>query len=207
MSPSPRWWAQSPPIRCPLHRPQHHRMSGLIVTVANGDHLRSPSVCTATPIDIHSESFSIGWFALTLIGYDIVLGVQWLKTLGPITWDFEALTMMFLHQGCPCVWHSISSASVSLAALTTTRDLIMDPLLCDYDDIFTEPSGLPPTRCHDHHNHLVPRTTPIAIRSYRYPQLLEDQIERHCEEILTEGIIYPRDGVVVLFSSAPRQET
>jgi hypothetical protein len=33
-------------------------------------------------------------------GFDVILGVQWLKSLGPIVWDFAALTMAFLRQGC-----------------------------------------------------------------------------------------------------------
>jgi hypothetical protein len=32
---------------------------------------------------------------LTLGGCDIVLGVQWLSTLGPILWDFVKLHMEF----------------------------------------------------------------------------------------------------------------
>ena len=35
------------------------------------------------------------FLVLPLRGCDLVLGVQWLQTLGPITWDFTALTMEF----------------------------------------------------------------------------------------------------------------
>jgi hypothetical protein len=35
------------------------------------------------------------YFTLDLGGFDLVLGVQWLWTLGPIIWDFGALAMSF----------------------------------------------------------------------------------------------------------------
>lgn len=34
---------------------------------------------------------------LTLEGCDVVLGVDWLGTLGPILWDFINLAMKFKH--------------------------------------------------------------------------------------------------------------
>lgn len=58
-----------------------------------------------------------------------------------------------------------------------------------YADIFAEPRGLPPPRRHDHHIRLLPGTPPVAVRPYRYPQLLKDEIERQCEDMLQQGII------------------
>jgi hypothetical protein len=156
--------------------------------VANDARLQSPGVCSATTVDIHSEEFSIDCYTLALVGFDVVLGVQWLKTLGTITWDFKALSMAFQYQGCAILWHGISGAGVSLAALTTTRDL-MDALLLEYSDLFQEPQGLPPSRRHDHRIHLLPGTAPVAVRPYWYPQLLKNEIERQCDVMLSQGII------------------
>lgn len=36
---------------------------------------------------------------IVLGGCDMVLGVQWLATLGPICWDFKALLMEFTIDG------------------------------------------------------------------------------------------------------------
>jgi hypothetical protein len=57
----------------------------LVVKVANGTRLRSLGICSATTDSIHGEDFSIDCYTLPLDGFDVVLGVQWLKTLGPIT--------------------------------------------------------------------------------------------------------------------------
>ena len=65
----------------------------------------------------------------------------------------------------------------------------MDILLQEYDDIFAEPRGLPPPRHQDHQIHLLPGTPPIAVRPYRYPQLLKDEIERQCADMMAQGII------------------
>ena len=35
------------------------------------------------------------FLVLKLRGCDLVLGVQWMRDLGPITWDFSKLTMQF----------------------------------------------------------------------------------------------------------------
>jgi hypothetical protein len=65
----------------------------------------------------------------------------------------------------------------------------MDALLNDYSDLFVVPNGLPPVRRHDHCIHLLSGTAPIAVRAYRYPHLLKDEIERQCAEMLAQGII------------------
>lgn len=36
---------------------------------------------------------------LPICGANVVIGVQWLKTLGPILIDYNALSMKFFHEG------------------------------------------------------------------------------------------------------------
>ena len=64
-------------------------------------------------------------------------------------------------------------------------------LLAEFAVVFDAPKQLPPARRLDHRIHLLPATAPIAVRPYRYPQLLKDEIERQCEEMLRLGIIRP----------------
>lgn len=68
---------------------------GLSVKVANGDRVTSAGVCRDTPVAIGEEAFHINCYILPLDGFDVVLDVQWLKTLGPILWNFDKLTMTF----------------------------------------------------------------------------------------------------------------
>jgi hypothetical protein len=62
-------------------------------------------------------------------------------------------------------------------------------LLDAYTDIFVMPQGLPPPRRHDHRIRLLPGTAPVAVRPYHYPQLLKDELERQCDDMLQQGII------------------
>jgi hypothetical protein len=155
----------------------------LSVKVANGEQVQSYGVCKATSLDVHGEQFSVDCYALPLEGFDVILGVHWLKSLGPIMWDFAALSMAFYRDGHVVCFRGVGSAPLSLHAIHTTRNL-MESLLLDFADIFEEPHDLPPQRRHDHHIHLLPGTAPVVVRPYRYPQLLKDEVERQCADML-----------------------
>lgn len=51
-------------------------------------------------------------YILRLHGSDVILGVQWLKTMGTIIWNFEELTMAFTHQGRQYTLHWIKNPMV-----------------------------------------------------------------------------------------------
>lgn len=59
--------------------------------------------CTTTsrqvPLLIQGHMFVTDLFHLPISGVDIVLGIQWLKQLGPITTNYQALPMSFFHSG------------------------------------------------------------------------------------------------------------
>jgi hypothetical protein len=70
-----------------------------MATVANGERVTCPGVIHRTPIIIEGETFFIDLFVMPLVGYDLVLGTQWMVTLGRVVWDFVDRTVSFLHQG------------------------------------------------------------------------------------------------------------
>lgn len=74
------------------------------------------------------------------------------------------------------------------AALDEAYPLLADHLQ-QHIDIFDEPQGLPPAWPCDHRIHLLPDTAPVAVRSYRYPQLQKDELERQVAVMLAQGII------------------
>ena len=69
--------------------------SSLRVIVANGEKLRSPRVCRGVTLNVQNSQFLVDFYLIELEGYDVVLGAQWLKTLGPIIWNFETMEMGF----------------------------------------------------------------------------------------------------------------
>jgi len=64
-------------------------------------------------------------------------------------------------------------------------------LLQSFQDVFQTPRGLPPTRVQDHVIHLLPNTTSIKVKPYKYPHCQKDEIERLVSAMLKEGIIRP----------------
>jgi hypothetical protein len=118
---------------------------GLSVKVANGERLQSCGAYKATTITIQGESFVVDCYTLPLEGFDVILGIQWLQSLGPITWDFKALSMAFVREGHSVRFIGCGGTPCSLYSVQPT-DNLLDTLLTAYEDIFDEPRGLPPQR-------------------------------------------------------------
>ena len=65
--------------------------------VGNGSILEYNNTSPQVNMDIQGHRFTLDLFHLPLSGVDIVLGVQWLKSLGPVTTDYDSLTMSYIH--------------------------------------------------------------------------------------------------------------
>jgi len=166
--------------------------TGLSVAVANGDRIVSPGRALAQNVRIGGEAFDIDLYALPLGEYDMVLGVQWLGTLGPILWDFAKHTMAFKRSGKHVLWRGIDTTpGFSAAALSGPGDNLMDALLEEFAGLFAEPQGLPPRRHLSHHIRLKRGVGAVAVRPYRYAHTQKDELERQCDEMLRQGVIRP----------------
>lgn len=69
---------------------QVKRRDGLRIVVENGERVRNLGQCKEVPVWFGNHAFLIDLYALNLSGFDVVLGVNWLKTLGPIYGISEA---------------------------------------------------------------------------------------------------------------------
>jgi hypothetical protein len=147
------------------------------VGVANGDRVSSDGVCKQVSVTIGEERFFIDLYVLPLDDYELVLGCRWLKTLGPILWDFERHSMAFWRGAHRVKWRGLDAPTAPQCNAMERLDL-MSLLLAEFSDLFAEPTGLPPQRHLDHRITLLPGTPPIAVRPYRYPHLLKDEIEK-----------------------------
>jgi hypothetical protein len=54
------------------------------VAVVNSECLTSPGYCQALDVIAGGKAFSIDYYGLALGTYEMVLGIQWLESLGPI---------------------------------------------------------------------------------------------------------------------------
>jgi hypothetical protein len=91
------------------------------------------------------------------------------------------------HQG---VIAQLCSLDVQISNPSITQDLqrIIDEHSKVFEDI---PKGLPPTQNHGHKIHLIPRSVPPNIKSYRCPYAQKSEIELTIEKMLEAGIIRP----------------
>ncbi|KAF8392867.1 hypothetical protein HHK36_021106 [Tetracentron sinense] len=186
----------------------------LWVTIANGSKISSTTMCQQLEWLMHGTPFETDFHLLSLGGCDMVLGVQWLTTLGPIIWDFTNLRMEFHSKGKRHVLRGATTGAIKVIevshmqkALTKTKQAVVAQLfvvqamteevitestimslLNNYSDVFSEPAGLPPQRTHDHHIPLKPGSNPANLRPYRYPYIQKNEIERIVKEMLAAGV-------------------
>jgi hypothetical protein len=188
------------------------------VLVANGEKLSSKGKCSAVQVWFQNTRFTIEFYLLNLSGYDAVLGAQWLRTLGPILWDFSKLYMSFQWQGQEVTLKGLASpqdklleASKMLKQLRKQQEgvfvqifsihlgveqscpEIAEPellqLLEDFKEIFAEPCRLPPPRKHDHQIPLIEDSRAVNVRPYRYPHYQKNEIEKIILGLLKTGVI------------------
>jgi hypothetical protein len=185
--------------------------------IVNGGSMKCGGLYENVRLQIGDYHLKSHMFAINMGGCGIVLGADWLRTLGPILMDFKELTMQFdqeVHQykfqgiivGSPAVisshrmekllkkGHSGVIAQLHAIQETDTPPVPQDlqALLSKHQMVFSTPQGLPPSRSfHDHSIPLVPGSLPPNIHLYRHPFSQKNEIEKMVHELLTAGIIHP----------------
>lgn len=164
---------------------------------------------------------------LPLVGCHAVLGAQWLRTLGPITWDFKEMVMQYCLNGKQCRLQAVTPEHVDildtnqfkkevpqsnqgfmlqLISLQSVHaaddaDVNIQKLLEEYSIVFSAPHGLPAACAHDHIIPLLDSSSPVNARPYRYPHYQKNEIEKLIVETLDSSIIQ------TIFLLSPRYHT
>lgn len=94
-------------LNCNIHTPTMKR-----VAVADGGKLSVRGRVEQFQWTFQNATFQQDMMLIPLGNCDVVLGVQWLSILGPITWDFQELEMQFRYLSKRVVLHGIKDASV-----------------------------------------------------------------------------------------------
>jgi hypothetical protein len=119
----------------------------LTATVANGERISCPGILRQAPVVIDGLEFRVDLYVMPLAGNDIVLGTNWMPPLGYIVWNVIVGTMAFKHEGRDVSWRdNAPPPTPRLHAATLVIEPLLDELLDAFEDVFTAPSGLPPTR-------------------------------------------------------------
>ena len=90
---------------------------GASVLVANGDRVACSGLATEVAIRIADETFTVDCYSIPLDGYDMVLGIKFLRTLGPILWDFDDLCLAFTRAGQRVFWRGIGSTRYDVQSM------------------------------------------------------------------------------------------
>jgi len=163
-------------------------------TVASGERIACPGVLRQAPIAIDGEDFCVNLYVMPLAGYDVVLGTQWMVTLGKMVWDFATRTVAFTRHGRSVCWADVSARQESHLTAIMSLVVLLDELLTAFESLFAEPDGLPPQHARDHSIVLKTGALLMAVRPYRYPAAHKDELERQCAAMIEHGIVQHSDS-------------
>lgn len=154
--------------RCRLKSLKNSNLEVLLGTVIS---VQGCGVCREVSIVLPSMSFQADCVVLELGSVDIILGVQWLRTLGVCTVNWEKNEWSFIFNGKQVTLtgdHTLHGPNVSLKTLTTEMQIhkggcaielktvdkkqepeevipqLMAEKLLSYESVFQKPTGLPP---------------------------------------------------------------
>jgi hypothetical protein len=194
-----------------------HVVNNFQIMIANGGSMKCGGCCENVHLQIGDYHLKSHMFAIDMGGCDIVLGVDWIRTLGPILMDFKDLTMQFDQEGHQYKFQGITAGSPEIISSHRMEKLLkkghysviaqlhaiqaietpsapqdLQAILSKHQLVFSTPQGLPPSHgVHDHSIPLVPGSLPPNIHPYRHPFSQKNEIEKMVQELLNAGIICP----------------
>jgi hypothetical protein len=172
--------------------------------IANGGSMKCGGCCENLRLQIGHYHLKSHIVFIEMGGCDSVLGVEWLRTLGPILMDFKELTMQFQQEGQRYHFqgHTVGSSKIisshhmekilkkghyGIISQFHSIHMVETPyvhtnlqaILSKHQTIFPTPQGLPPSRgFHDHSIPLVPGSIPPIVHPYRQPFSQKNEIEQ-----------------------------
>lgn len=163
------------------------------VFIGNGKYLMCCEVCRQVPLIIQEVVLKEDLYVLAMEGANIVLGIQWLETLGSVTTNYKTMSMEFCYKGKQIQFQGDTPSHISNGGLqapngqgrnrilvptpgSTHNDRRSDRTMAELQEIlrrFSTVSTLethqPPWRPINHQILLKPGTQPINVHPYRYP--------------------------------------
>lgn len=182
--------------------------------MAGGQKLVTLGRYKEAPLKIQGHLFLVELHVLEIGSYDVILGIQWLLTLGRMELDPKEKSLIFTHQNTLILLQGIQHLMMETSnkekirqEIRTTREILlmhieegekyrttptdltdqMDPLLQKYHTVFREPIELPSQRLIDHWIPLKDETWAVLIPPYRYLYFQKNEMEQWVKEFLTSG--------------------
>ncbi len=191
------------------------------VMVASVGTINFSGKCHNMKISMGEYVLNIPMLSIPMGGVDVVLGVQWLQSLGTIAFNFQELFMKFSAEGKEVELRVITGEPGNIISSNGMKNLIKKEQrgviaqLCSLEvptsksslsldlqngldnhyKVFETPKGLPPICDHDNAIHLVLGSVPPNIVPYRYPYSQRSEIERMVVEMLEVSIIIQPNSI------------
>ncbi|CAL5444953.1 unnamed protein product [Camellia sinensis] len=182
----------------------------LQVMVANRNKIDCDGQCVGLTLLVQDFPIQADFYVLPAAACQVVLGVQWLATLGPVETDYSRLTMTFQQGGKSCMFQGLKqptptalsdkellhlNGTASFFQIIPSHEPTSDKdhpadlaqILTEFEHVFAVPNISPPIRTHDHHIPLQPNQEPVSVRPCRYPHYQKAEIERMVKEFLDSG--------------------
>jgi hypothetical protein len=194
---------------------------GFKVEVAGGSTMPCDRYISGLKLTLGRHELTQDVYVMDLPDTNIILGVQWLSTLGPITTNYKTMEMSFTEEGGRKV--VLRGMTGNAAKVVTAkrmeaifrRDEIVYAAECrivtrvdeqgkvhytpEIKEILDKhhkvfgpiPPGVPPDRGFEHIIELEEGAKPVITTPYRHPKKYKDEIEKAIKELLDMGHIRP----------------
>lgn len=201
------------------------------VLVAGGVKVTGKGVLNDVELKLPSCTITTSFLPLELRVADVILGVQWLDTLGEmrVNWRSQCMKIwlnndwvmirgdLSLHSEAvsfKSLWKAMGKDDEALiveyggiqkneVGLAVVADGDWAELLGQYAGAFAEPTELPPSRGKEHSITLEEGARPVSVRPFRYPQVQKAEIERQIASMLADN---PREWKPIFESGSLGQE-
>ncbi|XP_058757922.1 uncharacterized protein LOC131631166 [Vicia villosa] len=115
------------------------------VMVGNGSHLQCEGICNNVEIVLQNKPFHLPFYLLPIEGADIVLGMAWLRTLGPIQADFSIPSITFQHHTESITLTGDTKSSPTPSTFNQIKQLIHTDSIASFHLLLMEPIPSPST--------------------------------------------------------------
>ena len=178
--------------------------------IANGGSMKCGGRCENVHLQIRHYHLQYHMFSIEMGRCDIFLGVEWLRTLGPILMDFKELTIQFQQKGQRYHFQGLTVSSSEIISSHRMENLLkkghssiisqlhsihvvetpsvhpnLKAIISKNQAIFFTPQEFPPS--HGVHHHSIPidpRSLPPNVLPYRHPFSQKNEIEKIVKKFL-----------------------
>jgi hypothetical protein len=133
------------------------------VTGGGGHKLEAAFMCRGFKWQLQQVIFTADVIVLPLVCCDLILGIQWLKSLGPILWDFDKLQMEFSTHGRKVVLRGAKTPSLKLINNKSFAKVLQQGAELCFLSVTQEDSALFMPTCHALQSSDCPVSLPASI--------------------------------------------